>query len=310
MANMTRLVKPLLLLLCAMLFLEGCAVADDTQCFTVRPAVVRPNARLALANLNTGASGRVVAEAVFAGDLDLVRKLVSDDPKLLSTQVLFDKKMQSAPPGQYGDLLAFAVSRCDINMSALLLELGMPADGIQRGEALALALLSDSPDIAEMLLSKGASPDPQKSGGKNVMYEVIAFGAVGGVQTLLRHKADMQYVDGFGNDHLDTALSMEQFAIAEYLVKSGAHLWRIGGAGAVSAWTLTKPTVLEPSRADMAARERLIAAAKSGAPIWPAPDPVTVRRMVLAKSWPTAEMQKAGMILSKEAKADIENRFS
>ena len=102
---------------------------------------------------------------------------------------------------------------------------------------------------------------------------------------------------------------MEQFTIAEHLVKGGAHLWRINGAGALSAWTLTKPPVLEPGRNDIAARERLIAAAKLSAPIWPAPDPVTVRKMVLAESWPTPEMQKAGMVLSKEAKADIENRF-
>ncbi len=309
MSNMTRWAKPLLILLSATLFLEGCAVANDKQCYTVRTSVVRPDERMALANLNAGASGRAVAEAVFAGDLDLVRQLVSADPKLLSTQVTFDKKIPSPPPGQYGDLLAFAVSRCDGDMAALLLELGMPADGIQRGEALALALLSDSPDMAEILLNKGASPDPQKTGGKNVMYELIAFGAVGGVQTLLRHKADMQYVDSFGNDHLDTALSMEQFAIAEHLVKAGSRLWRINGAGALSAWTLTKPPVLEPSRDDMAARDRLIVAAKSGAPIWPAPDPLAVRQMVLAKTWPTTEMQKAGMMLSKEAKADIESRF-
>jgi hypothetical protein len=309
MFSMTRLAKPLLILLSATLFLEGCAVANDKQCFTARPSVIRPDERIALANLNTGASGRALAEAVFEGDLDLVRQLVSADPKLLSTQVTFDKKMQSAPPGQYGDLLAFAVSRCNGDMATLLLELGMPADGVQRGEALALALLSDSPDIAEMLLNNGASPDPQKTGGKNVMYELIAFGATGGVQTLLRHKADMQYVDSFGNDHLDTALSMEQFAIAEHLVKGGAHMWRINGAGALSAWTLTKPPVLEPSRDDIAARERLITAAKSGAPTWPAPDPLTVRQMVLAKTWPTPEMQSAGMVLSKEAKADIESRF-
>lgn len=278
-------------------------------CYTTRPSVVRPDPRLVLANLTTGASGQNVTEAIFAGDHARVRSMIQADAKLLTTQVVFDTKMQSTPSGQYGDLLAFAVSRCDIDMVQLLLELGMPADGVQRGEALTLALLADTYDIAELLLRNHASPDPQKTGGKNSMYELISFGAAGGVQTLLRHNVDLQYVDKFGNDHLDTALSMEHYEIAEYLVNGGARLWRINGAGAVSAWTLSKPPVLEPSRNATAARERLIARAKKGAPFWPAPDPVTVRDGVLTKSWPTAEMQKAGMVITPEALNDIKMRF-
>jgi ankyrin repeat protein len=296
-------------LLSACLLLEGCALADDNRCFTTRPSVVRPDPRLALANLNTGAAGRAVADAIFAGDIDAVRRLISADPKLLTTEVSFDKNMQAAPAGQYGDLLSFAVAHCDAAMVVALLELGMPADGVQKGEALTLALLSDTPDIADLLLKAGANPDPQKQGGKNIVHELSAFGAAGGIQTLIRHRLDLNYVDSFGNDHLDSALSMEQYAIAELLVQAGAPLWRINGAGALSAWTLNKPPVLQPGKADMAARQRLIAAAQKRALPWPPPNPEEVRKMVLAKAWPTAEMEKAGMVLSAEAKADIEKRF-
>lgn len=295
--------------LLAALLLEGCAVASDNQCFTARPSVVRPDPRLAMAHLTTGSAGRALTEAVFAGNTDAVRQMIAADAKLLLTQVTFDPKMQSAPSGQYGDLLTFAVAACNPEMVHVLLELGMPADGVQRGEALGLALLSDSPDMAEIILRAGASPDPQKQGGKNVMHELLAFGAAGGIQTLIRHKADLQYVDSFGNDHLDTALAMEQFAIAEMLVKAGAKLWRINGAGALSAWTLHKPPVLEPGKSDLAARERMIIQAKAADLPWPPPSPATVRDMVLKKTWPTAEMQAAGMIISPQAKADIEMRF-
>ncbi len=303
------MIRAAILLSCALLSLEGCALANDTRCFTARPSVVLPDERLVLAHLNTGAAGRTLAEAVFARDADSVRKMLAADRRLLSTAVQFDPAMQSAPPGQYGDLLTFAVARCDADMVAALLDVGMPADGVQKGEALTLALLADTPDIADRLLRAGASPDPQKAGGKNVMHELIAFGAAGGVQTLIRHKADMQYVDAFGNDHLDTALSMEQYAIAELLVQAGAHLWRINGAGALSAWTLTKPPVLEPGKADLAARERLIALAQKPGLPWPPPNPPAVRAQILGGNWPTPAMEKAGMVLSAEAKADIVKRF-
>jgi ankyrin repeat protein len=194
-------------------------------------------------------------------------------------------------------------------MVLTLLELGMPPDGVQKGEALTLALLSDTPVIADLLLRAGASPDPQKQGGKNVLHELSAFGAEGGVQTLLRHLLDVHYVDSFGNDHLDTALSMEQYMIAELLVNAGAFLWRINGAGALSAWTLNKPPVLQPGKADLEARQRLIARAQNAVFPWPPPAPIEVRSMLLAKIWPTAQMEKAGMILSAEAKTDIETRF-
>lgn len=298
-----------LFLLSACLLLEGCALANDRSCFTARPSVVIPDQRLALAHLSNGTAGREIANAVFAGDVDAVGRAVSADEKLLWTEVGVDRKMQSAPAGQYGDLLTFAVANCDANMVRTLLDFGMPPDGVQKGEALTLALLSDTPDIAELLLRAGASPDPQKQGGKNIMHELIAFGAAGGVQTLIRHRADMHYVDSFGNDHLDTALSMEQYSIAEILVKAGAPLWRINGAGALSAWTLNKPPVLEPSKAELDARQRLMAIAQNTALPWPPPDPAMVRKMVLGKTWPTAQMQKAGMIMSVEAKADIEQRF-
>jgi hypothetical protein len=298
-----------LIFLSACLLLEGCALANDKSCFTTRPSVLLPDQRLALAHLSNGAAGREIADAVFAGDIEAVRRAATADPKLLSTEVGFDRKMQSAPPGQYGDLLTFAVANCDANMVRTLLDLGMPPDGVQKGEALTLALLTDAPDMADLLLTAGASPDPQKQGGKNSMHELIAFGAIGGVQTLIRHRADIQYVDSFGNDHLDTALSMEQYGIAEILVKAGAPLWRINGAGALSAWTLSKSPVLEIDKSELAARQRLIAIAQQAALPWPPPSPATVRNMVLGKIWPTPEMQKAGMILSAQAKADIEQRF-
>jgi hypothetical protein len=282
----------------------------EPSCFSKRPSVVLPDKRAVLANLSTGEAGRQLVEAIWAGELDRAEALLRSDARLLTSQVRFDPAMQSAPPGQYGDLLAFAVARCDIDIIAMLLENGMPADGVQRGEALILALLADTPDMADLLLRAGASPDPQKLGGKNVVYEIAAFGADGAIQTLIRHRLDTQWVDKFGNDHLDTALSMEQYRIAEHLVRAGAKLWRINAAGTLSAWTLNKPPLLQNDREALAARDRMLAEARKNAPMWPPPEPAKVRQLVLSGEWAGQGPQGGLVTISREARKDIETRFA
>jgi hypothetical protein len=289
--------------------LGGCGVTNPHKCFQTRPEVVHPDPVKVMSHISTGASGRDFAQAIFAGDVQRAQSMIQADPKLLQTQVTFDPKMDSAPVGQYGDALAFAVSTCNVDMIAMLLASGMPADGIQRGQALTLALLADAPDMAEQLLAAGASPDPQKTGGQNVMREITTFAAKGAAMTLLRHGLDVKWVDKFGNDHLDMALSMEQYVIAEMLVQRGANLWRIMGAGSLPAWALNKPPILELPADEAAARDRLLALAQKSKLPWPAPDPATVRNMVLSNTGPNSDQFKNGMEISAEAKADIFARF-
>jgi hypothetical protein len=303
------MIKTWLSALVSLSMLHGCAMAEPS-CFSKRPSVVLPDKRAVLANLSTGEAGRQLVEAIWAGELDRAEMLLRNDPRLLTSQVRFDPVMQSAPTGQYGDLLSFAVARCDIDMLAMLLENGMPPDGVQRGEALILALLSDAPDMADLLLRAGASPDPQKQGGKNIVYEISAFGADGAIQTLIRHRLDTQWVDQFGNDHLDTALSMEQYPIAEHLLRAGAKLWRINAAGTLSAWTLNKPPILQNDRESLAARDRLLIEARKNAPIWPPPDPRKVRQLVLSGEWGRQGQDNGLVTISPEARRDIETRFA
>lgn len=303
------MIKTWLSALVSLSMFHGCAVAEPS-CFSKRPSVVVPDKRAVLTNLSTGEAGRQLVDAIWAGELDRAEALLRGDPRLLQSEVRFDPAMQSAPPGQYGDLLTFAVARCNIDIMAMLLENGMPPDGIQRGEALILALLSDSPDMADLLLRAGASPDPQKHGGKNLVYEISAFGAEGAIQTLIRHRLDTQWVDKFGNDHLDTALSMEQYRIAEHLVKAGAKLWRVNAAGTLSAWTLNKPPVLQTDKESLAARDRLLLEARKNAPSWPPPDPATVRQLVRSGEWTGQKLRNGPITMSAESLRDIQTRFA
>jgi hypothetical protein len=295
----------------AALTLGGCSAMASGGCFTQRE-VLLPNRELVLANVTKGQVGKDIAAAVLDGRTDDVTAMVKRDPALLSVEVTYDKtKSSERPEGQYGDLLSFAISRCDLAMEQHLLDLGASVNGVQVGQALTLGLLSDIPEMAELLLQRGASPDPQKSGGTNALERATAFSQVGGVMMLLRHGADVNWQDEFGNGYLHTATAGQQYSIAEVLISKGAHLWRINGAGGMPVQRLFNPLILENPTEDKA-RLRLLAAAEADAKAkglpWPPPDFKTVRKMVLRGLWPTPAMLAAGVPpVSDIALADMQS---
>jgi hypothetical protein len=294
--------------------LGGCSVMANSRCFTERTVVI-PDRELVLANVNNGQAGRDLAAAVFDGKIDDVMAMIKRDSRLFTTEAVYDKnKFSERPKGQYGDLLTFAVSRCDLAMEKHLLDLGMPVNGVKVGDALTLALLADGPEMAELLLQRGASPDPQKLGGENAMTEITSFNHVGGVMMLLRHGLDVNWEDQFGDNHLQSALAMENYRIAELLIEKGSNPWRIGGGGALPAQYFTRPMVIENSL-DNEARLRLLAKAETDASLkgfpWPPPNLKTVRKMVLMGKWPTKEMLAAGVPpVSPIVMAHMRERFS
>jgi hypothetical protein len=312
------MIRILALMMSLILALGGCsvtrAILADSPCFTERLVVI-PNRELVLANATNGQAGRDIAAAVFDGKIDDVTAMIKRDNRLLNTAVTYDKeKFSERPKGQYGDLLTFAISRCDLAMEKHLLDLGMPVNGIEVGGALTLALLADTPEMAELLLQRGASPDPQKLGGENAMKEISSFNQVGGVMMLLRHGLDVNWEDEFGNNHLQNTIDMENYRIAELLIEKGSNLWRIGGGGALPAQYFISPMVIENS-ADNEARLRLLAKVESEAKMkdfpWPPPDLKTVRKMVLLGKWPTKEMLAAGVPqVSPIVMDNLRRRFS
>ncbi len=307
-------VLPLMLALA----LGGCSVVRamlaDSPCFTKRDVVV-PKPDLVLPNVSNGQAGRDIAAAVFDGKIDDVTAMIKRDSRLFTTTTGYDKNKNSErPTGQYGDLLTFAVSRCDLAMEKHLLDLGMPVNGADIGGALTLALLADTPEMAELLLQRGATPDPQKLGGENAMNRITAFQQVGGAMMLLRHRLDLNWEDDFGYTHLQNALGMEQYRIAEALIEKGANPWRIGTGGTLPAQYFARPLIIDNS-VENEARLRLMAKAKIEAEIkgftWPPPDVKTVRKMVLLGKWPTKEMLAAGVPpISPTVMAHMRERFS
>ncbi|MBB5710891.1 hypothetical protein FHT02_002131 [Sphingomonas xinjiangensis] len=272
--------------------------AADINCFSKRPSVVRPDRNRVLASLSNGASGRTLADAILDGRVDEARAILTRDPRLIDTAVLPEANGIQPPAGQYGDLLTLAVSRCDADAARMLFDQGMPRDGVLAGNALSLAILADDPRMAELLLRSGASPDPQQRGGEDPMRAAITFSHIGGVMTLLRHGADPRWSDSFGIDRVRLALDAEQAEIAELLVDKGGTLWSVAGDGSMAAHELLGEPVVFGSDAAKAARARLIARAKQDGIGWPPPNRATVKRMVTAGNWPTADMVKAGVTVA------------
>lgn len=284
----------------------GCGMASETSCFTRRNTVVLPDRTRVLAHMSNGGSGRALAEAVLDGRVEDARAMLARDPRLIGTMVVQDARTTSPPDGQYGDLLALAVSRCDRDAIAMLIEAGMPANGVKPGNALTLALLADTPDMAEMLLRAGASPDPQRlPGGEDAMRSAIAFSHIGGVMTLLRHGADPRWHDDFGIDRVRMALDAEQADIAELLVEKGGTLWSVAGDGSMAAHELLAAPIAFTGPEIQAARARLVERAKASGLAWPPPDRAVVRDMVASGQWPTQAMAKAGMTVAPEVLARL-----
>lgn len=270
-------------------------MAAAPSCYTQRASVVLPDRTRVLAHLSNGAAGRALAEAVFDGRVDEARAMLAHDPRLITTAVVDDPGAPQPPAGHYGDLLTFAVARCDADAATMLFAAGMPKDGVKRGNALALAILADSPAMAEQLLAAGASADPQARGGEDPMRNAITFGHLGGAMTLLRHGADPRWTDGFGIDHVRMAMDAEQAEIAELLVEKGGTLWSVAGDGSMAAHALLEAPLLFTNPGMLAARARLLERARNAGFGWPPPDRATVKQQVASGAWPTPAMTRAGM---------------
>ncbi|MET3725816.1 ankyrin repeat domain-containing protein [Sphingomonas trueperi] len=294
---MNRRVRILAALMLATAPIGGCMAAAPS-CYTKRASVVLPDRTRVLAHLNNGAAGRALAEAIFDGRVEDAHAMLAHDPRLIGTMVVADPKVPQPPAGQYGDLLTIAVARCDADAVTMLFAAGMPKDGVKPGAALSLAILADSPAIAEQLLAAGASPDPQAAGSESAMRNAIAFGHLGGVMTLLRHGADPRRTDRFGIDPVRMALDAEQAEIAELLVEKGGTLWSVADDGSMAAHALLDQPVIFTSPEMLAARARLLERARNAGFGWPPPDRATIKQQVASGSWPTPAMAKAGMLVA------------
>ncbi len=269
-------------------------------CFT-RSQPVLPTTEKVRPYLNNGDGGRKIYDAVTMGDMEEVGRLVRADPRLLSThRVLGQGERRSN--GNTGDLLSFAIARCDVRMVGALLELGIDPDGVPPGAALTYAALADDPLMATMLLQAGASPDAHAEGGNTPLREVLYFERADAVRLLVNGGADVNQSDAVGGTPLETALMFGDYRSAKELMRAGANPWQVANKGRLPAAMLMK-SAKDANQEPL--REKLVEMARKQAPFWPPPGEAEIVRQFANGAWPTEPMRKAGFTAPPQALASI-----
>ena len=280
------------------------------QCMA--PGAQLPDRTKIMANLTGGQAGREAMAAVFAGDVETLRRLVSADARVLDTRVTVPADYDSRPDGQFGDLLTIAVAQCDGDTARALLDLGASPNGANAGWPLAIAVQQRTPDMAALLLDAGAKADPAATGGEDVIPGVLAYGGLGAMRMLLRHGLDPNR-EGPNGGHtaLWTAIASEQYEVADLLMDHGASGWVVAGSGGTPALTLSRGgPIAFGGKAQDALREKLLGRMKAvpGTP-WPPPDVLSMRKLVLAGEFPTPAARAAGVPPVSQAAKDYLARF-
>lgn len=96
------------------------------------------------------------------------------------------------------------------------------------------AVEADQPDIVQMLLLYGVSPDLRAKGGVTPLHLACSKSLVGCVTALLENGADLTLRDDLGNDALSKAevrSSRKREAVMKLLRSKGMYAEREGGGG-------------------------------------------------------------------------------
>lgn len=301
MAMNRRIMITILIALAVTPISASCQPLNDVPaCFT-RSQPTLPSTEKIRPFLSNGESGRQIYDAVIAGDVDDVGRLVRAEPRLLSThRVLAPGERPSN--GNFGGLLSFAVARCDPQMIGALLELGIDPDGVPPGTPLVYAALADDPVMAMMLLQAGASPDAHAPSAATPLREVLYFERADAVRLLAQAGADVNRADQVGGTPLEAALMFGDYASAEELMRAGANPWQVANKGHLPAAMLQAPAA-DPQHE--AIRLRLLGSARQLAPHWPPPGEQEIVQKFANGAWPTPAMRDAGFVATPPALASI-----
>ena len=92
------------------------------------------------------------------------------------------------------------------------------------GSAMSNATLCSTPKCLELLIDLGGNPNLYRETTKrNIIFKVISPNKIEFVKLLVDRGADINVKDGVGNTPLMTAITLEQFDIALYLIEKGAN---------------------------------------------------------------------------------------
>jgi ankyrin repeat protein len=157
-----------------------------------------------------------IFEAAATGQTARVRELLAAVPSLVNAY---------APDGFHPlGLAAFFGNETTVEA---LLQAGADVNQASRESMKVTALFSAAaarrPDIAAMLLAKGANPNLRAAGGLTVVHEVALTGQVELAAMLLENGGDLNATDDAGKTPLAHAVSSKNEAMAAWLREHGAR---------------------------------------------------------------------------------------
>ena len=157
-----------------------------------------------------------IFEASATGQTARVRELLAASPALVNTY---------APDGFHPlGLAAFFGNKATVEA---LLEAGADVNQQSRESMKVSALHSSAaalrPDIAAILLAKGANPNVRAEAGVTVLHEVAVTGQIDLAELLLRHGAAINARDNAGKTPLAHAIDSKRDAMVAWLREHGAR---------------------------------------------------------------------------------------
>jgi uncharacterized protein len=196
------------------LLLMVMVMAQTTDVSEILQAKYRGNNARVEELLNAGPTLNVF-EAAATGRTARVRELLSADPALVNAY---------APDGFHPlGLAAFFGNKETVEA---LLQAGADVNQQSRESMKVSALHSSAaarrPDIATLLLNRGANPNLRGEGGVTVFHEVAVTGQIDLAEMLLQHGGDVNARDDSGKTPLAYASDSKQDAMAVWLREHGA----------------------------------------------------------------------------------------
>jgi ankyrin repeat protein len=191
------------------------AMAQTEQVSEILQAKYRGNNARVEELLKTGPALNIF-EAAATGQTARVRELLATSPSLVNAY---------APDGFHPlGLAAFFGNKATVEA---LLQAGADVNQQSRESMKVSALHSSAaarrPDIAAMLLAKGADPNLRNEAGVTVLHEVAITGQTDLAEMLLKHGGDINARDNSGKTPLSHAIDSKKDAMVAWLSARGAR---------------------------------------------------------------------------------------
>jgi ankyrin repeat protein len=191
------------------------AMAQTEQVSEILQAKYRGNNARVEELLKTGPALNIF-EAAATGQTARVRELLATSPSLVNAY---------APDGFHPlGLAAFFGNKATVEA---LLQAGADVNQQSRESMKVSALHSSAaarrPDIAAMLLAKGADPNLRAEAGVTVLHEVAITGQTDLAEMLLKHGGDINARDNSGKTPLSHAIDSKKDAMVAWLSARGAR---------------------------------------------------------------------------------------